>query len=196
MNQRPLAYHAMGALNILGRHPDHDFDQPLGLLSDCHRRIEMFLGILLRVAHEMRGKPLGAEAIEAVRKAKRYFSEAAPRHTADEEESLFPRVRAALDEKTESLTALDRLSHEHETADCLHARADALLARWLGDGILSGEDSAELTSVLEQLDQLYKTHIEIEESVVFPLAGRLLSQPELTQVGSEMKARRGLVPRP
>ena len=31
----------------IGAAPDHDFDEPLGLLSDCHRRIEHFLDILI-----------------------------------------------------------------------------------------------------------------------------------------------------
>jgi hemerythrin-like domain-containing protein len=178
--------------NILGRAPDHGFDQPLGLLADCHRRIETFLGILLRIAHERHGQPLDPAAIEAVGRAKRYFAEAAPRHTADEEESLFPRIRAALGEQSESRAALDRLRHEHETADRLHARADSLLAIWLRDGRLSGEDAAELTSALEQLQQLYQGHIEAEETVVFPLAARVLSGETLGLVGAEMRARRGL----
>lgn len=181
-------------LNILGRQPDHGFDQPLGLLADCHRRIEMFLGVLLRIARERAGQPLDSQAAEAVSKAKRYFAEAAPRHTADEEDSLFPRVRAALPERSESLEALDRLHHEHHTADELHARVDALLASWLGDGRLSEERSAELTSALTQLQQLYQTHIELEEAVVFPLAGRILSNEALATVGAEMRSRRGLKP--
>jgi hypothetical protein len=31
----------------IGAAPDHDFDEPLGLLSDSHRRIEHFLDILI-----------------------------------------------------------------------------------------------------------------------------------------------------
>lgn len=182
-------------LNILNRQPDHDFDQPLGLLSDCHRRIEMFLGVLSRIARERAGQPLGPEAADAASKAKRYFAEAAPRHTADEEDSLFPRVRAAVPERIESLAALERLRDEHETADRLHAQVDALLAQWLHDGRLSNEHSSDLITALEQLQVLYKGHIELEETEVFPLAGRVLSKPALAEVGAEMRARRGLKPR-
>jgi hypothetical protein len=39
----------------LGAKPDHGFDHPLGLLSDCHRRIEGFLDVLVRVTDRARG---------------------------------------------------------------------------------------------------------------------------------------------
>jgi hypothetical protein len=35
----------------------HDFSEPTGLLSDCHRRIEMFLGSLQRVAEVIDSPP-------------------------------------------------------------------------------------------------------------------------------------------
>ena len=66
----------------------HSFREPTGLLSDCHRRIEMFLGSLVRVA-QLVEKPLDADARTAMETSLHYFREAAPKHTADEEESLF-----------------------------------------------------------------------------------------------------------
>ena len=78
----------------IGEPPSPSFQQPLALLSDCHRRVERFLGLLARVAAEGRGGLLDRRQREALEAALRYFREAAPRHTADEEESLFPRLRA------------------------------------------------------------------------------------------------------
>jgi len=66
----------------------HPFSDPTGLLSDCHRRIEMFLGALEGVASVI-DHPLTEETRAALESALRYFREAAPKHTADEEESLF-----------------------------------------------------------------------------------------------------------
>lgn len=37
----------------IGQRVDHDFDEPLGLLSDCHRRIEHFLRALVTVATDV-----------------------------------------------------------------------------------------------------------------------------------------------
>ena len=68
-----------------------NFTDPTGLLSDCHRRVEMFLGMLAAVAK------VTVETSQALESALRYFREAAPKHTADEEESLFPRLRQIQD---------------------------------------------------------------------------------------------------
>ena len=44
----------------IGARPQSGFDDPLGLLSDCHRRIESFLGVLIRVV-DRAGARDGAE---------------------------------------------------------------------------------------------------------------------------------------
>lgn len=179
-------------LQILGRTPDHGFDEPLGLLSDCHRRIEMFLDVMLRVAGDFANGALPPDAAEAVRTARNYFAHAAPKHTADEEESLFPRMRAAAEAKGGSCEAVERLEDDHERAAPLHERADALFDEWLRAGSLSRERTTELGTTLEALRELYRAHIHTEDSQIFPLAGTLLTAQELAAVGCEMRARRGL----
>ena len=69
----------------------HPFTNPTGLLSDCHRRIEMFLGTLESVARVIDLAPTD-DVRQALESALRYFHQAAPKHTADEEQSLFPRL--------------------------------------------------------------------------------------------------------
>ena len=69
-----------------------DFSDPTGLMSDCHRRIEMFL-TALRAVGDCDGRQLAEDERRALDAALRYFCEAAPKHNADEEESLFPRLR-------------------------------------------------------------------------------------------------------
>ena len=54
--------------------------------------IETFLGSLQRVA-EASDSHLTNEVRAALETALRYFKEAASKHTADEEESLFPRLK-------------------------------------------------------------------------------------------------------
>ncbi|HMN41064.1 MAG TPA: hemerythrin domain-containing protein [Phycisphaerales bacterium] len=179
-------------LHILGHTPDHGFDEPLGLLSDCHRRIERFLGVMLRVAGDHAHGALPPDAAEAVTKARRYFAHAAPKHTADEEESLFPRMRAAAAAKGRSCEVVERLEDDHERATPLHERVDALFDEWLRAGSLARERQAELETLLGSLRDIYRAHIHTEDSEVFPLAGTLLSDQELAAVGSEMRARRGL----
>ena len=81
----------------IGGPVDHGFDRPLGLLSDCHRRIERFLSVLVTIADAHRGAELPGPDRDALAGALHYFRTAAPRHSADEEESLFPRLRASSD---------------------------------------------------------------------------------------------------
>ena len=192
VHHRVIVFSMCASLNILGRTPDHGFDEPLGLLTDCHRRIEKFLELLQRAVRAHARAPLDTPTAEAIRNAQRYFAKAAPKHTADEEESLFPRLRTVAATRGKDCTAIARLEGEHEQADRLHAQVDGLLEAWLRDGSLPAERSTELGSILAILRELYREHIHVEEAEVFPLAGSLLSPSDLSAVGSEMRARRGL----
>ncbi len=191
----PVGKTASGGASMISLNVDshiHGFDEPLGLLSDCHRRIEYFLGVLIRVARDSRGRELTSDAEKAVRTAQRYFAEASPKHTADEEESLFPVMKAAADARGTSCRTIDQLEADHEEAGALHLRVDALLEAWLSDGRLGESESQELLTQLERLQDIYIEHIRIEDNEVFPLAAELLTAEQLTKVGREMQARRGL----
>ncbi len=72
----------------IGAKPDSGFDDPLGMLKDCHCRIEHFLGILCVVVERALGRTLTEEEIAAVEAALNYFRVGGQRHTADEEESF------------------------------------------------------------------------------------------------------------
>ncbi len=80
---------------VIGAKPESGFRDPIGLLTDCHRRVERFLSVLVQVGAQTQGGSLTSEQRTALETALRYFRDAAPKHTADEEESLFPRLRAA-----------------------------------------------------------------------------------------------------
>ena len=62
----------------IGQRPDHGFTEPLGLLSDCHRRIEHFLRVLLAIDREGAGGPLAAGPRAELEAALTYFATAAP----------------------------------------------------------------------------------------------------------------------
>jgi hemerythrin-like domain-containing protein len=165
---------------------ESDFTNPLGLLSDCHRRIERFLSVLSKVARERRGGPLSPDESAAVERALRYFREAAPKHTHDEEDSLFPRIR----DSREAVVMMDELEADHTTADSAHREVDSLGRRWVKDGSLPEDSAARLIEVLDQLQGLYARHIGIEDRELFPLAARLLDREKLTAIGNEMASRR------
>ena len=150
----------------------------------------MFLGTLVRVS-EFADRPLDADARTALEASLKYFREAAPKHTADEEESLFPRLRKMQDAEVEAaIRALDPLEHEHRRADLLHAQVDQLGRQWLEAGPLPPTDAERFRTGVAQLASIYKEHIRIEDEVVFPLAGRVLSSQDKAAIASEMAARR------
>ena len=91
----------------------YSFSEPTGLLSDCHRRIEMFMGSLERLSRLI-DRQLEDNARAALDSALRYFREAAPKHTADEEQSLFPRLRQLQHPEVQAaIGTLEPLEKEH-----------------------------------------------------------------------------------
>ena len=167
-----------------------NFSDPTGLLSDCHRRIEMFLGSLEAVAATI-NSPLTDETGRALESSLRYFREAAPKHTADEEESLFPRLRESRHPDVRSaISRLEPLEAEHRWAGPLHAEVDRLGSKYLTTGNLSGTEAGEFREAVARLASMYKEHISAEDSVVFPLAARFLSQADKAAIADEMAARR------
>lgn len=175
----------------IGQRADHGFDEPLGLLSDCHRRIEHFLNVLATIAEDAAGGELIPSYRRALEGAVTYFAVAAPKHTADEEVSLFPRLRDSDDAALiQALAALDSLERDHDEADAHQAAVDRLVRQWLAVGRLSETDTARLRDLLTRLQALYRRHIAIEDREVFPAAARGLDRAQIVQIGSEMAARR------
>ena len=178
-------------LVTIGQSADHGFDTPLGLLSDCHRRIERFLSMLVAVADARRGAELTPQDRDALSAALHYFRTAAPRHSADEEHSLFPRLRSASHpDARAALQRLDVLEAEHRVAEDHQDAVDVLGRRWLRQGTLRAGDARSLREHLVALERLYYRHIGVEDRELFPAAERLLTAADLEAVGREMAARR------
>ena len=177
---------------VIGAKRESTFEDPIGLLGDCHRRVERFLGVLVKVASDARGGVLSGEQRGALEAALAYFRNAAPKHTADEEESLFPRMRSrATPEMAAVLGRIAELESDHAIAASGHDEVERLGRRWLEAGTLDPESAQQLVAVLEGLSAMYQQHIEVEEAEVFPAAAAELTKDELKAVGEEMAARRG-----
>lgn len=177
----------------LGAKREHGVDEPLGLLGDCHRRIEQFLGSILRVLDRADGRALDVSEREALETSLSYFRSAAPRHTADEEESLFPRMRASSDPRVRPVLAkLEALKEDHHMAAAGHAEVEFWCRRWLDAGPLAPPQVRRLRGILESLVVLYERHIAVEEQEVFPLAKEALDAEQLSRISWEMAQRRGI----
>lgn len=164
----------------------------MALLSDCHRRIEVFLGSLVRAA-EIIDRPLDDNAKAGLDAALRYFREAAPKHTADEEESLFPRMRQTGSlEVNNALEKLEALEQDHRRANALHIQVDSLGRRALAEGPLHPNDAGHFRNAVTELAAIYKDHIQLEDQFVFPIAARALGENDQAAIASEMASRRNV----
>jgi hemerythrin-like domain-containing protein len=74
----------------------------------------------------------------------------------------------------------------------LHADVEQLAARYLLVGSLSAAEVERFRNAVASLTTLYKGHITVEDSVIFPLAARLLTQVEKMDIAEEMTRRRGV----
>jgi hemerythrin-like domain-containing protein len=171
---------------MIGATPDSGFEDPLGMLKDCHRRIERFVNLLARIAAQANGRSLTIDEHQAVEAALRYFQESAPRHTSDEEQSLFPRLKDMPDVKADIL----RLAGDHQEADALQTEIHELFTAWLDGHTPSSEDTRGLREMTHRLAELYREHIGIEEDHVFPFAARSLDPETLAAIGREFQQRR------
>lgn len=175
----------------LGTQGQPDFTQPIELMMDCHRRIEKFLAVLQRVVDRYADAPLDDQGREALETALNYFRLAAPRHTEDEEISLFPRMRQLADpEAQNAMVRVDRLEADHREAERAHEQLDALGRAWLEQGQLDPADFKQAHQLIQDLAAAYQQHIPIEDGDVFVLASRLLDPADLHAIGQEMKQRR------
>lgn len=171
----------------IGAKLDSGFDDPIGMLKDCHRRIENFLNVLCVVVDRAEGRSLSTEESEAVHAALQYFRTGGQRHTADEEESLFPRLREL---HAGSLAEIDRLECDHREANDLHISIEQLYTLWTASGELPSTDALQLRLQAERLKQLYSSHIAVEETIVFARASQVLDSHAIAAIGAEFRLRR------
>jgi len=164
-------------------------NDPMGLLAACHRRVERFLKTLCAAAAQASVHDLTTEEREAIGRSLRYFREAAPNHTADEEQDLFP---ALVNRDPAAAAAVESLESDHVRAGELHRRVDAIGEEWIRSGRLSESELAKFREASTQLEQLYAEHIRIEETDVFPRAAQVLNEAELEAIGRRMAERRGV----
>ncbi len=171
----------------IGAKPDSGFDDPIGMLKDCHRRIESFLGILCLVVVRAQGRTSTDDERNAVQTALQYFRTGGQRHTTDEEESLFPRLRKSA---AESFKEIDRLESDHHEANKLHESVERLYGKWFASGGLQVEETQQLLNQTRRLKQLYSEHIEVEEKIVFARAIEVLDHQAIAAIGTEFRFRR------
>jgi iron-sulfur cluster repair protein YtfE (RIC family) len=157
------------------------------LLLDCHARIREFSIIALRLARQVDARP--HERSEAATALVRYFTEALPRHVADEDQSLAPRLlQAGMSPK--GIEALLEMTRQHADIEVL---LRTLVPIWNDLAAAPERHPAlepELTRNSERLAAQLESHVFLEEQSLFPEARTLLTPEEALAVLAEMRARR------
>jgi hemerythrin-like domain-containing protein len=134
--------------------------------------------VLLTVSRARQCGPLAPAEAVSLRAALDYFRDAAPLQTTDEEGAAG------------ALASLDALEADHQLSAAAHAEVDALGRAWLDAGSLAPESVRRMADLLRQPADTCRSHIGVEDTEVFPAAGRVLSPEQIAAVGREMENRR------
>jgi len=166
------------------RGKDRDDGDVVDALLECHGRIRDMLAIAARLGA---ADAPGAEDVRtAAARVRRYFVEALPRHVADEEEDLQPRLVGrdpAVDAALATMHA-DHAEHERDLGRFLE-----LCATLEQDPARHGELAAALAGAAATVASRLAPHLELEEQVIFP-AVRALPAAEREAISAAMRARR------
>lgn len=160
------------------------FDDPLGMLAACHRRIEQACETLTRLPAHLSRHGTDAALCEAAAAVLRYFDTAAVDHHDDEERNLFPLLERA--QPNRSCDLVETLTLEHEEQARLWRVLRAQLAALAQGG--NGLDAA----LVARFVAANREHLAFEDAHVLPLAARVLDAHDLSRLGRAMAARRGL----
>lgn len=172
-------------LDALSGHTAPSFDDPVGMLHACHRRIEKQLATLDRLQRHLPEHGCDADARSAARNILRYFDTAGMNHHADEEHSVFPRLVLAAGAEAKTLTIELERQHGVLAESWTHMRA--LLA-----GIAAGQRANLSPRDVLSFREAYARHIALEEQTLLPLAQSSLDADALRVIGEEMAARRNV----
>jgi hemerythrin-like domain-containing protein len=167
--------------------PVSDQEDAIALLLGCHDRIRHFTEVADRLNRNQQSPP--AERQETARAVLQYYEIALPLHEADENESVYPRLRKALP-PGELAAANQTMIDQHTEIDDLIAQLLPLWRAIGGDPVQQESLSVELTERVQRLKQLWCSHLSLEEEMVIPAMRRFLSQQDLGAIAAEMRSRR------
>lgn len=174
-------------ISVLSGATAPSFDHPLQMLRACHGKILQQCDTLQKLAAHLERKGCDQQAQQAAQGILRYFDTAGQFHHQDEEQDLFPALRAAAGTDHSALNALlERLLAEHVFMLAAWEALHPVLSK-LAEG-----NQATLTAELsENFIGRYSDHIAIENAELLPLAARLLDPQQMELIGRRMAERRG-----
>jgi hemerythrin-like domain-containing protein len=168
------------------RHAPEGFLRPLDLLRHEHDRQERVCAELESFA----GAPGPESEPRHLPWLLAYLNEELPRHTRDEEEDLFPMLRARCLPQDGIAEVLAQLSREHALDGDLAGFIRADLEAVVGGHTRS--PPLRLSINARAFAETQRRHIGWENRLVLPLARKRLTGPDLERLGRAMAARRGV----
>ena len=159
------------------------FDDPLEMLRACHGKILRQCDTLQKLAAHLTSRGCDTQVQQAAQGILRYFDTAGQFHHQDEEQDLFPALRASAGVDT---ALLERLLSEHIV---MLSAWDALrpVLMLLAEGKQVTLDAA----LTRKFVSSYTDHIATENAQLLPMAATLLSPQQLEAIGRKMSGRRG-----
>ena len=162
------------------------------MLEACHERVERMLVLLQRLCLHVQDTGCDEQARQAARDVMRYFDVAAPLHHQDEELHVFPAVLCG--PYSGAAEAVHRLLAQHRQMEIgWVGMREVLLALVAFKAPESGAFTELRNTDVEAFVQAYRSHIRLEEDLVYPAAQRQLNASQLRAIGEEMMVRRGVV---
>jgi iron-sulfur cluster repair protein YtfE (RIC family) len=161
-------------------------EDAVDLLLACHERIRNFTATAARLAAA--ADPPAAEVAQAAAGLLRYFTVALPLHEADENLSMYPRLRDAA--PPEVIAALDAMLEEHRSINAVVQRMKPLLQALELDPARLHLLAGELADCARQLEAFFTAHLKLEEEVIFPAIRLYLPADSREAILAEMRQRR------
>jgi len=159
------------------------FDAPLDMLRACHERIMDQCATLHKLLQHLPTHGCDAQARQSAQAILSYFDKAGQSHHDDEENHLFPLLRAAHNDEADAL--IQRLLDEHHLMDAQWLRLHPQLQR-----IAEGQSTTLERSLVADFSLAYGRHIMLENMKLLPLAAQLLNEKQLHDMGKKMAARK------
>lgn len=150
------------------------FPQPFSFaaLDACHQQIQMHLAELASLAQAIEATGVDAKARYQANAIELFFSGNARRHHLEEERQVFPSLLDSAD--SELIAAVEKLQQDHGWIE----------ENWLElapqlRAIAAGNNWFEVTEFQHNVEiflTLCQSHIELEESLIYPQAKARLAQ--------------------
>jgi hemerythrin-like domain-containing protein len=160
---------------------------PLEMLQGCHVRIRHFMQLSRTLAQATDASQ--NDIADAAASLTRYFSEALPLHEADENQTLFPRLYDAAPLGSPLREAAKTMVEQHRIIDELVTELLSLCGAIHRQPELLPSLASRLKQVTSALDEVFTSHLHMEETVIFP-ALQLFPPALLKEISNEMQQRR------